>query len=165
MMKLSATQKGLVTGICMVIMSFIIYALKGSFDNALQYITYSIYVAGIIWTVLVFERHPDNPRSFGGYFFQGFRCFIVVVLLMVIFTGWFLWSHPELTQQMADYYRADLVKQGDKTGREIDEQVAMAKKSFMPGMIMATIFSYLLIGAMITAVTAGVLLQKQKPAA
>ncbi len=165
MRKLSATQKGLLTGSAMIIMSFIIYSLKGGFDNPLQYVTYSMYVAGIIWTLLVFHRTPENPGSFGGYFFQGFRCFIVVVLMMVLFTGYFLWSHPELTQQMADYYRADLVKQGNKTGREIEEQVAAAKKNFMPAMIMAAVFSYLVIGAMITAVTAGVLLQrKQQPA-
>jgi hypothetical protein len=162
MMNLNATKKGLVTGAGMILFSFVIYAYKGGFDNSLQYITYSMYVAGIIWTLMSFKRHPDNPGTFGGYFFQGFRCFIVVVLLMVMFTAWFLWAHPEMTQQMGEHYRSVLLKQGNKTGREIEEQVAIAKKNFLPTMIMAAIFSYLAIGALITAVTAGVLLQQRQ---
>ena len=162
MIKLSATLKGLVTGLAMIATSFIIHAVKGNFDNSLQYITYSLYVAGIIWTLLSFERLPENPRTFKAYFTQGFRCFIVVVLLMVLFTAGFLQMHPELTSQMGEQYKADLLKQGNKTEQEIQKLVAAAKSNFMPAMIMAVIFSYLLIGTMITAITSGVLLQRKR---
>ncbi len=162
MTQLSATLKGLITGLLMIVASFIIFEVKGSFDNKLQYITYSLYVAGILWTLLSYERRPENTGKFGGYFLQGFRCFIVVVLLMVIFTAVFLQMHPELTEEMAAHYRSELLKQGNKTEREISEQVAMARKSFMPVMIMAAIFSYLAIGALITAVTSGVLMQRRQ---
>ena len=38
----------------------------------------------------------------------------------------------------------------------------MAKKSFMPALIMAAVFSYLVIGALVTAVASAVLMQRKK---
>jgi hypothetical protein len=162
MIRLSATLKGVITGIAMIFTSFIIHGVKGNFDNSLQYITYSLYVLGIVWALLSFERQPANSRTFRGYFSQGFRCFIVVVLLMVLFTAGFLKMHPELTLQMGEQYRTDLLKQGNKTGQEIEKMVASAKRNFLPAMMMAAVFSYLLIGSMITAITSAVLMQRRR---
>lgn len=160
--KITATQKGLITGAAMIASSFIIYSAKGSFDNKLQYITYCLYVLGIIWAMIDFSKKAAADAKFGAYFSEGFKCFIVVTLLMVLFTAVFLMMHPGMKEQMAVIYRADLVKQGNSTPKEIDEKVGMAKKSFMPVLVMGAIFGYLVIGAMVTAVTGAVLMQKKK---
>lgn len=165
MIALNATKKGLVTGIAMILVSVIIYYTKGNFENKLQYITYSIYVAGIIWTLIEFSRSLNNPNKFGAYFSQGFKCFIVVTLLMVVFTVAFLLLQPQLKDEMAVFYRAELVKTGNYTMPEIEEKLTVAKKSFIPSLVMGAIFGYLVIGAMVTAITAGFLMQKIKTAA
>lgn len=158
----TATKKGLLTGIVMILVSIAIFYTKGNFDNKLQYITYSVYVAGIIWALLDYSRLEDTAHKFGRYFSQGFKCFIVVTLLMVIFTAIFLFSHPQLRDEMALVHKTDLLKTGNYTNHEIEEKIAMAKKSFFPAMLMATIFGYLVIGAMVTAIASGFLIQKHK---
>jgi hypothetical protein len=159
---ISATQKGLITGAVMILISLAIYYGKGNFDNQLQYITYTAYVAGILWTMITFTRQNPAVLKFGTFFSQGFKCFIVVTLLMVLFTFIFLQTHPEFKDQMAAIYKEQLVKQGNTTPNEIEERIKLAKKSFTPAMLMATIFSYLVIGAMVTAVSAGVIIQRKK---
>ena len=165
MKSLNATKRGLITGIVMILVSVIIYYTQGNFDNKLQYITYSIYVAGIVWTLIEFSRLKDHPNKFGAYFSQGFKCFIVVTLLMVIFTVAFLLMQPQLKDEMVVIYKADLLKTGNYTMPEIEEKIGIAKKSFLPSLIMGAIFGYLIIGAMITAITSGFLIQKNKAAA
>ena len=162
MHSLSARQKGLVTGITMILVSIIIYYTKGNFENKLQYVTYSIYTAGIAWTLFEFSKLKDQPNKFGTYFSEGFKCFIVVALLMVIFTAVFLLMQPQLKEEMAALYKAELVKAGNSTLREIDEKISIAKKSFFPSLIMGAIFGYLAIGSLVTAVVSGFLMQKNK---
>ena len=162
MRSLTPTMKGLVTGIIMVLVSAIIFYTKGNFQNKLQYITYSIYVAGIVWTLFEYSRQEHTPQKFGTYFSTGFKCFIVVTLMMVIFTGAFLLMQPQLKEEMAEFYKAELVKKGDYTPAEIAERVEMAKKSFFPSMIMAAIFGYLVIGALVTAIASVFLLNRNR---
>lgn len=146
----------------MIAMSFLIYYTQGNFDNKLQYVTYSIYLLGVVWAVYTFSKQAGPDTKFGSYFSAGFKCFIVVTLLMVLFTVFFLLMHPEMKDQMGENVRQILVKQGDKTPKEIEEAVSISKKSFMPSLIMAAVFSYLAIGALVTAITSAVLMQSKK---
>jgi hypothetical protein len=160
MKNFTATQKGLITGAAMIANSFFIYKVQSNFDNKLQYITYCLYVAGVVWTMIGFSKTASADTKFGSYFSQGFKCFIVVTLLMVVFTFVFLTMlHPEMKDEMAVSVREGLIKQGNKTPKEIEEAVVMAKKSFVPALVMAAVFGYLVIGAMVTAVTTAVLMQ------
>ena len=161
MKNLSATYKGLIAGTLMILISIGIYFYRGSFENKLQYITYFVYIAGIIWTLIGYKQSDAEPKTFKNYFSQGFRCFIVVALMMVVFTWVFLMLNPGLKADMAVQYRADLVKKGNYTAPEIDTMVAKAKEYFTTMLISMTIFGYLLIGSLVTLIGAAFLSQKK----
>ena len=161
MKNLSATYKGLIAGTLMILISIGIYFYRGSFENKLQYITYFVYIAGIIWTLIGYKQSDAEPKTFKNYFSQGFRCFIVVALMMVVFTWAFLMLNPGLKADMAVQYRADLVKKGNYTAPEIDTMVAKAKEYFTTMLISMTIFGYLLIGSLVTLIGAAFLSQKK----
>ena len=161
MKNLSATYKGLIAGTLMILISIGIYFYRGSFENKLQYITYFVYIAGIIWTLIGYKQSDAEPKTFKNYFSQGFRCFIVVALMMVVFTWVFLMLNPGLKADMAVQYRADLVKKGNYTAPEIDTMVVKAKEYFTTMLISMTIFGYLLIGSLVTLIGAAFLRQKK----
>lgn len=164
MNKLSATMKGLITGLLMVISTLLIYKIKGGFDNNFQYITYAIYIGGIVWTLHAFRNATPDYKKFGSYFSNGFKCFVVVTLIMVIFTYVFLQYHPELKEEMAQAIRTDATTKGDKTPDEIEKQVSMARNNFNTMMTSTAIFGYLIIGALITAIASAFMLQKKQNA-
>ena len=161
MNNLSATYKGLITGALMILVSLGIYFLKKDFDNVLQYVTYSIYIGGILWTLFAYRQSGDEPKNFKNYFSQGFRCFIVVTLLMVAFTWIFLKMNPGLRDEMAQHYRADLESKKNYTPAEIDNMVNTAKEYFVAMLTSMAIFGYLIIGALVTLIGAGFLSQKK----
>ncbi len=150
--KLSPTIKGLIAGILMVLISIGIYLAKGNFDNNLQYITYAVYVAAILWTLIDFKNSTAENKSFKEYFSTGFRCFIVIAFIMVLFTFIYTKVDPSLKEQMAVNYRADLTAKGNYTGVEIDGMVQKAKEYFNIMLTSSAIFGYLVIGAMVTVV-------------
>jgi len=161
MNKLGATYKGLITGIVMVLISVGIYFYKGNFENKLQYITYFVYIGGIVWTLIAFKQSDAENKKFKHYFSEGFKCFVVITFLMVAFTWIFLKMTPGLEEEMAKNYRADLAKSGNKTPVEIEGLVTQARKYFITVLTSMAIFGYLVIGALVTAVASAFLSQQK----
>jgi len=161
MKKLNATTKGFITGIVMILTSLGIFQVMGNFENNLQYIVYLMYIGGILWTLLDYKKRGGGPFTFKNYFSQGFKCFIVITLLMVVFTWVFMEMNPSLEEEMGKNYRADLVLKGNYTASEIDSMVLKAQKYFVPMLTSMAIFGYLVIGAMVTAI-ASLMISRQK---
>jgi hypothetical protein len=152
MNNLSATYKGLVTGFLMLLVSIGIFYTKGNFESNLQYITYALYVAGILWTLNSFHKNNRDNKSFKDHFTEGFKCFIVVTFLMVLFTFIFTKMNPEMKEQMGINYKADLVAKGNYTSPEIEAMVQKAKDYFTIMLTSMAIFGYLIIGSMVTLI-------------
>lgn len=162
---MSVTYKGLITGALMIAVSIGIFKLKGNFENSLQYITYALYIAGILWALFDFKNNSDQDKSFKNYFTTGFKCFIVVTFLMVLFTFIFARLDVSMKEQMALNYRQDLVSKGNKTPAEIDKMVQTARDYFNVMLTSMAIFGYLIIGAMVTLIASLFLVQRQKSVA
>ncbi|MBL0146362.1 MAG: hypothetical protein IPP48_11990 [Chitinophagaceae bacterium] len=63
MKNLTAAKKGLLIGVIMIVASFLIFYIKGNFENNLQYIVYFLYVGGIVWTLFEYKKNTDAlPR-------------------------------------------------------------------------------------------------------
>ena len=148
---LNATKKGLITGLLMIGLSLLIDNMNKPLESSLQYLIYVIYAAGIAWSLYSFYKSAENTNKFGAFFLQGFKCFIVVTLLMVIFTFVFYKMHPEFKEQMAVSYREELVKKGNSTDAEINSNVEKMKSYYLTLLISGAVFGYLLIGSVITA--------------
>ena len=84
--KLNATKKGMLTGAVMILLSLLFYYSGQPFDSPLQYLIYAIYAGGIVWTISAYSKSADKTEKFSAYFLNAFKCFIVVTLIMVVFT-------------------------------------------------------------------------------
>lgn len=148
-MKISRpTGIGLYAGTLIIIFSYSIYRLRGNFENELQYVTYAMYIATVILGQYVLFKSTKGPVPFRTFFLEGFRIFIVITLMMVVFTWMFLKTHPELRDQMMMYFREDLLKAGNRTPDQIDAEVLQAKDKFLTFFTSVAIFGYLMIGAL-----------------
>ena len=72
--------------------------------------------------------------------------------------------HPELKDEMITLMQKDLASAKDLVQNDIDNRIASAKKMYLPAHIMGTVFGYLVIGALVSALTAGFLSQKKNMA-
>ena len=157
--KISPLIKGLITGLAMLAFALIMYFTRQTAASNLHYVNYLLYASGIIWTLFAYSRSEAYTGKFGDIFAQGFRCFVIVTLIMVTFTGIFSKMHPEFAEESAVYYKEDLIKnEKSRTPKEIDEKVALYKKQFTTGLVSTAIFGYLIMGTVFTAAGAGVLL-------
>lgn len=133
----------------MMAIALVIYYSKLPFDSAYQYLIYIVYAAGIVWAQHGFSKQDNHEGKFGQYFSQAFKCFIVVTLLMVLFTAGFNWLHPEFKETAGAAYREELLKKGNAMPAEIEANVKKMKDFYVVMLISGAIFGYLLIGAAI----------------
>lgn len=151
-MKFTPVVKGIVTALVMIGIILMIYQSGDNADPRLQYLVYISYSLGIFWTISVYRRSGYFTGKFGDTFNQGFRCFVVVILLVAVFYGVFSYMHPEFAEDSARAYKEHLVAEKQKLPTEIDSQVATYKKQYTLKLVSGAIFGYLIIGAGVTAI-------------
>lgn len=161
MNKLTPLVKGIITGVAMVIAALILYYSKLPADSIWHYLVRALFAVGIVWTLISYSRSSAFRGGFAELFGQGFRCFIVAILIIVAFTAIFSIMHPEFAEEAAQYYREDLIKKGGNTPAEIDDLVAKVKKGYTTSIIYLTVFGYLITGAVICASGSALLMRRK----
>ncbi len=161
MKQTTPTQKGLLTGAVMILASlFSLYVLKAPVESYFQFVVYTIFTAGIVWSLISYSKSGTDKKSFANYFSAGFKTFVVVALLMAAFAYIYFSFHPEFRDNKIAENSRMLLAQGNHLPKEIEENAAQLKTMFMPMMLSAAIFRYLILGALVTVIAAGFLSKK-----
>ncbi|NOT52699.1 MAG: DUF4199 domain-containing protein [Chitinophagaceae bacterium] len=160
--RLTPLIKGFITGALMIAVVVGFYYSNQPSDSPLQYVIYGLYGLGIIWTLVAYRQSVEFTGKFTDLFFRGFRCFIIVTLLMVIFTFVFNKMHPEFAAESTEAYRQELIKNPpkDMLPSEMDKAVTQYKNNYNTVLIYGSIFGYLIIGAGVTALISGLLTRR-----
>jgi hypothetical protein len=162
MNSISPRNKGLITGTLMVLLAlFFFYVLKKPFESNYQYIIYAVYTTGIIWCLFDFKKSAAADTKFKEYFSTGFKMFVMVTLIMVLFTFLFFYLNPQVRDARFAENSKLLLEQGNHTPAEIEANANEMKRIFLPMMIGITTFMYLFLGALITAIAGAFLSQKR----
>lgn len=154
--KLSAGLIGLITGLFMIAFILIVFTVKLPEESPAHFILYLLYAGGIVWAILRNQRNTEGHITFWNAFTPGLRCFIISILVLVLFTIIFNKLHPEFITQSAALYKDMLVKEKGKTPVEIEEMVDAFKNGYLTMLVYRSIFGYLIIGAIVTAITAAI---------
>lgn len=164
MKKFTPLAKGLFTGITMIIFSLCIYYFRLERYRGIENFMYVLYAAGITWTLIDHSKMGQFTGKFKDLFSQGFRCFIIVTLIMIIYTAIFSMNHPEMAEEQAVHYKEYLVKEKNRTPAEIEQDVISYKKHYTTQLVSSSIFGYLIIGSVFTLAVAGfIMLRRNNP--
>lgn len=159
-MRIIPALKGLITAALMIAVFLGLYYAGKNADARLQYLVYILYALGITWTVVAYRQSSSFTGKFGDVFSQGFKCFIIVTLIVAVFYGIFNYQHPEFAEETAKSYKEQLIREKGLPP-EIDKAVATFKKQYTLRLVSGAIFGYLIIGAAVTA-AASVILTRRK---
>lgn len=163
MKNITATYKGVITGIAMIIACVACYfVFHIPFNSKEQFIVFTIYTAGIIWCLLAFNKDHKEEKKLKAYFQEGFKTFIVVTLLMVIYCIIFYKLETGTRDAWIANNNLELLKEGNHMPAEIAENARQMRTMFLPMMTGINLFKYLIIGVLITVITGGFLISQKK---
>lgn len=155
--------KGIITGLIMVGIFLSLYYTNQPANSPYQYLLDLVYAGGIAWTLLHYARSQGYIASFKAIFSQGFRCFMVVTTIMVIFTWIFYANHPEISKEAGTHYREYLKDhEKDKTVVEKEQLAVAYEKQFTNLNVYSAVFGFLLRGIIFTAGGAALLLTRRR---
>jgi hypothetical protein len=161
--KITAGRKGMITAVIMIALSlFFFYGLKQTIDSSYQDIIYIIYALGIFWSLLAFCKKAAAETKFNEYFSEGFKTFIVITFLMVIYTLILYLCNPQIKEAKMAINNQLLIQEGDHTPAEIAANAEKLKSIFIPMTLAVYTFVYLVIGALITSLVSAVVIQIRK---
>ncbi|HEY6505221.1 MAG TPA: DUF4199 family protein [Chitinophagaceae bacterium] len=161
-MKITPLIKGIISGAVMIGASLLLNYTGRANSSMAQNLFYILYAGAIAWTLLAYYRSENYSPTFGSIFGQGFRCFIIITLMTVIFVGVYAKTHPEMLKEAMVLYEADLKKDVNRNEAERQELLKSAKDNFVTGQVYLAIFGTLIIGSVFTAAGAGLLLMRKK---
>ncbi len=158
---LTPTKKGLITGLVMIALALVFYyVFKMPLNQKDQYALFTVYIAGIAWSLFSFKQTSAADKNFKSYFATGFKTFIVITLLLVLYTAVFFMFNTAYRDAGIAENNKMLLLQGDHTPEEIESNAKQLKQIFMPVMLGITTFKYLFLGALVTAIGSGFLSRK-----
>jgi hypothetical protein len=162
MKDISATKKGLIIGGLLIVLSAcLFYVFKLPENGSNQYAVLLLFIAGVIWALVDYKRKAATTAGFKDYFNEGFRAFIVVTLLMVVYTFVFYKLNPQILENAIKENNTLVMKEGNRTAAEIDANSDKLRSIFMPMMLIITTIKFLILGALVAVIGAGFLSQNQ----
>ena len=124
-----------------------------------QLLVYGFYALST-WFLLFFNR--SESQAFKDFFQIGFRHFILVTLLMALFSYFFIQLHPNLIEDSAKQLRLAIQASNNRTPAEIERDVKLFIEGYPTAMVSRTIFGYLVVGSLVTAISSFLLTLQKK---
>lgn len=157
----TTTTKGLVIGLIMIVIAIAIYFLDIDVNGPSKWISYIVFVLGIIWSVYNYGQQINYNATFGNYFAFGFKVSAVVTCLMIIYLVIFVVLFPEFKEKAMEQARAKMQEGGKLSSEQIDQTVTMTKKFFMAFAIGGTLIGLLIFGSLSALI--GAAITKKQP--
>jgi len=147
------------TALLMMVISWLGFLNYISNPTTTQLSVYAFYSLST-WYLLFFNR--KESQAFKDFFQIGFRHFILVTLLMALFSYLFIQLHPNLVEDSAIQLRTTLQNTNNRTPAEIERDVKLFIEGYPTAMVSRTIFGYLVVGSMVTAISSFLLTLQKK---
>jgi hypothetical protein len=162
MKEINATKKGIIIAVLLIVVSLLLfYIFKLPENGNSQYAVLGLYITGILWSLISYKKFAPSNARFKEFFSTGFKTFIVVTFFMVIFTFIFYKFNPQILENAIIENNNLVMKEGNRTPVEIEENANKLRSIFMPMMLAITTIKFLILGTLISVIAAGFLSQKK----
>jgi len=159
----TSTTKGIVISLVLIVIALITYFLNMNTSSWLQYVSYAVFVLGIIWSVNMYGTQIDHNSTFGNYFAHGFKVAALVTVIMIVYIVIFVNLFPDVREKAMDAARTRMQSQGKMTQDQINQALVFTKKFFIVFIIAGTLLGYLIFGALASLIGAGITKKNPRP--
>ena len=154
--------KGVILSAISIMISIVIYVFNLYEMNALSYISYGIFLAGLIYGAILYSNQNNHNVTFGNVFAHGFKTTAVVIVIMSVYTILSVkFLFPDMLDKILEISRKKMAENPKMTDDMIEQAMAMTKKFFIPFALGGTIIGTGILGAIGSAIGAG--LAKKNP--
>ncbi len=157
-------MKGLILSLITITYSIALYLTDQWQNKALGWVSYIVIIGGIIWACMTYAKQMEGNVTYGNVFAHGFKVTATLIVITVLYTVLSMkLIFPEMTDKIMEVTAKELEKNKDLTEAQAKSALDFTAKFMMPFMIGGIILMYGIMGAIASAIGAGV--AKKNPAA
>lgn len=150
-------MKGLILSLVTIVFSVALYLLDLWQNKAVSSISWVFVVGGIIWSCIHYAKQMQGDVTFGNVFAYGFKVTATLIVITVVYTLLsFKVLFPEMTDKIIENAATEMEKNKQLTDEQIKAALTMTRKFMMPFAIGGIILGYGFVGAIASAIGAGV---------
>jgi hypothetical protein len=147
--------KGLIIGLFMVLMGTTFQVLN-IYEKWVQWTTFGIYSASIIWCCYSYSRELNGEVSFRQIFSHGFKTASIVTLISIAAFIITYLIMPEIKEKSLQIARDEMAKDPRMTEEIINQSIAWTDKFFLVFGIVGSLFGFALTGAISSLIGAAI---------
>lgn len=156
--------KGAILSAISIVLSVVVYVFNLYEMSWLSWINYAIFIGGLIYGAILYANQNNNNVTFGNVFAHGFKTTAVVIVITTLFTVLSTKVlFPDMIDKVLEMTRKQLEKNPQMTDEMIEQAVTMTKKFFLPFAIGGAIIGTGILGAIGSAIGAGVAKKNPNP--
>ncbi|MBY0481721.1 MAG: DUF4199 domain-containing protein [Chitinophagaceae bacterium] len=150
-------MKGLILSLITIVYGVALYLTDTWQNKSLGYISYAIIIGGIIWSCISYAKQMEGNVTFGNVFAHGFKVTATLIVITVVYTVISVkLIFPEMTDKILDLSAREMEKNKNLSEDQIKSGLDMTRKFLFPFMIGGVILGYGILGAIASAIGAGV---------
>ena len=144
---------GLVTGLAMVVYSFILKFIHAPERSPMNFVVYILFLLGVLYFIYNYSKDDSHANGFADLFKAGFRMVSIVTIIMLLTTLAMLYLDPSIKQNGLQGHLEDL-QQLKKSPAEIVTEMKAAKENFVMSNVMSVLYLHIFLGVCFSAVGA-----------
>jgi hypothetical protein len=152
----STVTKGFVIALVMIVISLGIYFAGLAFDKYVKWLTYIVFILGVVIAIKQYGQQIDYNSTFGNYFAHGFKVSALVTIMMIAYSVIFFSAFPDFKQQALDAARNEMQSDKNISQETLEKSLELTKRFFMIGVVGSVLFFYLITGAVASLIGAAI---------
>lgn len=151
----STMVSGVYLAIALILLSVIFYVTGNTFSKTAQYLSYPVFIAGIIWGQISYKKELGGIMTYGQALLAGLLTMVFASIISSIYT-YILYTiiDPSLQEQMRIFTEEQLVQRGISE-EQMEMSLKMASKFQTPVMMVVMgIVGGAFMGLIISLITA-----------
>ncbi len=156
--------KGVILSAVSIVFAVIVYVFNLYEMSALSYINYAIFLGGLIYGAVLYSNQNNNNVTFGNLFAHGFKTTAVVIVITSVYTIISIkFLFPDMVDKALEIARKKMMENPKMTDEIIEQAISMTRKFFIPFALGGTIIGTGILGAIGSAIGAGVAKKNPNP--
>lgn len=159
----TTVTKGFVIGLLMIAITLGITFSGLAFNNTVKWLTYIVFIAGVVIAIKQYGQQVDYNSTFGNYFAHGFKISALVTIMMIAYSIIFISIFPEFKEQALEEARKQMQSNKNISQESMEKGIEITKRFFMIGMVGGILIFYLITGAIASLIGAAITKKNPRP--
>ena len=125
-----ALNYAFITAAILIVLDLVFYVMDVPFDSKIKYVSWLVYVGGIIWGQKVYrDNYSNGLMSYGKSFSVGFTVGFFAALVVAVYSFVFIkFFDPGIIDRIMESNEQRFYDSGDMTDAQIEQAMSMTAK-------------------------------------